>query len=98
MLAQPVGQLGEPRASDDDIGGVKGECEPLRRVRFTARGGIGVERVVAELVRGKTRARMRIGLELDERDGMVTIRPAMAGRGLCLLLGLFPFSFGDLFF
>lgn len=84
-------QPAQPRADQDDIGGVKGKSQPLGR-GLVAR--IGFERVVTRL-HGKTKAGVRVGPELDVVDVAAELK---TGRRRGPLFFQLPFSFGDRFF
>lgn len=84
-------QLGEPSADHDDIGGMKGQGQPLGGVFVAA--GIVFKRVVAQL-RGKTRPRVRIGPELDVISAAHAVGVFAAGRSGGPLRFLLPFFFG----
>ena len=85
VAADQLDQPGEPRADEDDIGGMKGQRQPLRGGLVAA---IGFKCVVAQL-RGKSRLCVCIGPELDVVNAAADAL-GVAGRSRCL----FIFSFG----
>ena len=74
VLADLISQLFQAPAGDDDIGGGKAECHPIRRAVLG--GGVGFHGVVDQLRQRKPMPGFLFGPKLYERRTLFGIRPA----------------------